>query len=783
MRRKPLWHHPLFWLLGVSFALAVANGLIVPSFEAIDEPQHFNFARYLAEGNGLPDQRDFVLAGEYGFGQEGGQAPLYYLLGALLLRGLGEDVSDVATLTVPNSLSTCGDTSQSYSKGLWMRNPQREAWPYYGSALGVHALRLFSSALALLTISGVYLTARATFPENRAVGLVAAALVGFNPRFLTHAATVNNDNLLVALSAWGVYLTVDTLRRGPSVVKSLALGAIAGLASLAKVSGLFLLPLAALALADVAWRERRWARCLWHLGLIGLLCTAVAGWWYVGNLVRYGNPGLVPLITQETGQRAQWPAHLVILETLKFLSTYWAASPYCEIRLGFLPVYATLSLLGLGGLGLGIRRTDPATVRLGASRLSGSAEPVLSTKARRGMALLLIWAVVIFLAWFCFNAMVWAPDGRYLFQAHAAIAPLLAAGLLTLVKSLAVLLKSGRITRVYGATWRGLVIGLGALALGTPVGMLAPLFSPPSRYPADQVIIARPLEASFGGQVTLLGYDVSGESLRAGDTVDVTLYLGAEHPITENLILGLQLVSAGPYDDALLVNVGSWPGGGNYPTTAWQPGEVLADRYRLRLPTDVPELQLWDLWLIFSRPAQPGEMDERLPVRVGGVPGAPYVTLTRLRVEPLEEYATSPPAEAMLRPPPAFGPEREIVLEAVDIALDGTDVRTVLWWRVHKPLDREYTVFVQLLDEEWRLVATGDGPPRGGAMPTDHWQAGDLIVDGHRIPLPENLPPPKNEGAYRIGVGFYDPERRLPAWDAEGQPLPESTAIIGHFPQ
>jgi hypothetical protein len=770
MRGKPIWHHPLIWLLGISCTLAVANGLILPSFEAIDEPEHFNFARYLAEGNGLPDQRDSALARQYGFGQEGGQAPLYYLLSALILRGLGEDVSDVAALTIPNPLSTCGYAPQPYSKGLWMRDPRREAWPYYGAALGVHVLRLFSSALALLTISGVYLTARATFPASRATGLVAAALVGFNPRFLTHSATVNNDNLLAALAAWGVYLAADTLRRGPSLVKSLALGIIAGLASLAKVSGVFLLPLAALVLADVAWRERRslpsptrggtggggkWPRSLRHLGLIFLLSLLIAGWWYAGNLVRYGNLGLMPLLTQEAGQRAQWSAHLVIPETLQFLSSYWAVSPYCGIRLGFLPVYAALSLLGLIGLSLGMRQADSAT--------------------RRRAALLLIWVGVTFLAWFRFNAMIWAPDGRYLFQAHAAIAPLLAAGLLALVKPLG--------SRVYGVMWRGLVVGLGVLALGTPVEMLAPLFNPPPRYPVDQAPITRPLEASFGEQVALLGYDVSSESPRAGDAVDVTLYLKAEHPITENLILGLQLVSAGPHDDTLLVNLMSWPGGGNYPTTVWQPGEVLADRYRLRLPADVPEVQLWDLSLIFLRPFWQGWANERLPVRIGGVQDESCVALTRLRVEP--RVVSPPPAEAVLHAPPTFGPEREIVLEAAEVVPDGTDLRVSLWWRVRGPLGRAYTVFVQLLDEQWHLVASGDGPPREGAMPTDHWRAGDLIVDEHRIPVPESLLSSQEmrtgESTYRIGVGFYDPDWRLPAWDAEGRSLPEATAIIGEW--
>jgi hypothetical protein len=802
MRKKPVWHHPLAWLLGISFALATANGMIVPSFESIDEPQHFNFARYLAEGNGLPDQRDFALAEEYGYGQEGGQAPLYYWLCALILRGLGKDVGDVAVLTRPNPLSNCGNTSQPYSKGLWMRDPWRETWPYYGAALGVHVLRLFSAALVMLTVSGVYLTARTVFPAIHSVGLVTAALVGFNPRFLTTAAAVSNDNLLAALSAWGVYLTAATLRQGPSLVRSLALGVVTGLVLLTKVSGVFLLPLAVLALADVAWRERKWVRSLRHIALIGLLCMVIAGWWYVGNLIRYGNPGLVPLITQETGQRAHWRPYLVIPEIFKILYTYWAAAPYCEMRLGLFPVYAGLSLLGLVGLGLGMRCADPAT--------------------RRGEALLLVWMGVIFISWFRFNAMVWAPDGRYLFPAHAAIAPLLAAGLLTLIGkwpemplkrrpraigidtpgtgaasdgegtppgqrpivhcSLSHCSLPGR--GLQAVAWRGLIVGLGALAFVTPVRMLAPLFNPPPRYPADQVHIAHLLEASFGEQVQLLGYDVSSESLRAGDTVDVALYLQATRPITESLMLGLQLRSAAPGDEDVLVNFSSWPGGGNYPTTAWRPGEVLADRYRLPLPVDVQELQLWELTLIFLRPSWQGSSDERLPVRVGGVPGAPYVVLTRLRVEP--GVVLPPPAEAVLDSPPAFGPEREVVLEAAEIKADGTDLRVALWWHVHKPLDKGYTVFVQLLDEGGRLVASGDGLPRGGAMPTDQWQAGDLVVDEHRIPLPEALPPGACDLRFaicdlRIGIGFYDPEGRLPAWDAAGQRLPEDVAILSEW--
>ena len=739
MHIGPVWRHPLLWLLTVFFALATANGMILPSFEAIDEPEHFNLIRYLAEGHGLPDQRDFDLAYSYGYAQEGGQAPLYYFLGALILLGLGEDVGDVDALTVPNPLSTCGDTSQPYSKGLWMRDPRRERWPYRGAALGVHVLRLFGAALGLLTVSGVYLAARATFPSSRPVALVAAALVGLSPRFLTHSATITNDNLLVALLTWGVYLSVDALRRGLTWTRMAALGALAGLAALTKVSGLFLLPLAVLAIADLTWRDKRWVRGLGHVALVGSVCVLVAGWWYVGNLVRYGEPALVPLITQDSGQRASWPSRLVLPETYKVLYTYWAASPYCEIRLGVFPVYAVASLLGLAGLGLALRRASPA--------------------ARRRVALLLVWAGVTFLAWFFFNTSVWAPDGRYLFPAHAAIAPLLAAGLMAVV---------GR----WSIVWRGLIVGLGALAMATPIGMLAPLFNPPSRYPAELAPITRPLDALFGDEVKLLGYDVGDETLRAGDALDVTLFLEAERPITQNLMLGLQLVSAGPYDNSVLVNFRSWPGGGNYPTTAWQLGEVLADRYQLQLPVDVVELQTWDLSLLLLRaPGQEGG-GKRLPVRVGGVPGDSYVILSRIRVEPGAEPAI--PADVMLDAPPTFGPNREVRLTAADVVREGAYLRTLLWWQVSGALDGDYKVFVQLLDGEDHLLASGDDFPRGGAMPTGFWRSGDVIVDEYRVALPEDLV----TGEYRIAVGLYGAERRLPAWDVDGHPLMHDAALL-----
>ena len=198
MPKGAIVRQPMLWLLIVSLSLTLANGLLLPSFEAMDERFHFNLIRYLADGHPWPDQRDIALAVREEYHQQGGQAPLYYVLNAWLLRVLGFDASgwreDAAMLAMDNRLSSCGDVSRPYSKGLYLRQPEREGWPYRGAALGLHFLRAANSVWAVVTILGVYRTARTVFPASTGVAVLAAALAGLNPRFLLHSATLTNDN-------------------------------------------------------------------------------------------------------------------------------------------------------------------------------------------------------------------------------------------------------------------------------------------------------------------------------------------------------------------------------------------------------------------------------------------------------------------------------------------------------------------------------------------------------------------------------------------------------------
>ena len=99
-----------------------------------------------------------------------------------------------------------------------------------------------------------------------------------------------------------------------------------------------------------------------------------------------------------------------------------------------------------------------------------------------------------------------------------------------------------------------------------------------------------------------------------------------------------------------------------------------------------------------------------------------------------------------------------------------------LHWQATGPIDADYTVFVQLLDQGNQLVTSRDSQPLVGQYPTSRWQPGEVVVDEFSLTLPEHLPP----GRYRLVTGMYDlvTGRRLPATDAAGQPLPDDMVVL-----
>jgi hypothetical protein len=89
----------------------------------------------------------------------------------------------------------------------------------------------------------------------------------------------------------------------------------------------------------------------------------------------------------------------------------------------------------------------------------------------------------------------------------------------------------------------------------------------------------------LGDGVELLAYEVDGLLVESGGAVDLTLYWAARSEIEEDYTVFTHLIDS---EDRLWAQQDNQPLEGKHPTSGWQEGEVVADRYHLLLPDDIP---------------------------------------------------------------------------------------------------------------------------------------------------------------------------------------------------
>jgi hypothetical protein len=99
-----------------------------------------------------------------------------------------------------------------------------------------------------------------------------------------------------------------------------------------------------------------------------------------------------------------------------------------------------------------------------------------------------------------------------------------------------------------------------------------------------------------------------------------------------------------------------------------------------------------------------------------------------------------------------------------------------LYWTALAALERDYTVFVHVLDAEGQVAVGWDNMPAQDAYPTTRWRVGRLVEDTHVIPLPSDLA----EGAYAVSFGLYyvPTGERLPLYDAAGKDVTAGRILL-----
>lgn len=249
---------PIFGLIIISFlVLGFLYASLTPPWQTPDEPAHYNFVRYIAEHNRLPE----------------------LTLGCYDAAYLGQLTSE----RFPPHLSVDSICYEHYQPPL-----------YYGLASIIYrlsggnliALRLFSVGLGAISLIFVYQTVRLFMPDGL-IPLATTAFVAFVPMHITMLAAVNNDSLAELLFVAFIYLLLrwHLTEREAGRPLPFAIGTVLGFILLTKVTIYIAIPLAAFVLL---LGHRTLTDLIKHGLRLYLPALIIALPWYSRNLLLYG---------------------------------------------------------------------------------------------------------------------------------------------------------------------------------------------------------------------------------------------------------------------------------------------------------------------------------------------------------------------------------------------------------------------------------------------------------------------------------------------------------------
>ena len=706
-------------LLMLFVLLSGFYSFVTPLFEAPDEKAHLQFISWLAQENSLPNiQTDLA-----NVSHEIGQPPLYYGMLAPILAQF--DLSDLDTVAPVNRNWQTGAGINAHF------HTEAELFPYQGTALAVHLLRLFSVILGSITVAATYALARMVSPP---VAFTAALLVALNPQFLFMSGVINNDNLVTALSALTLLLLLKLIRDPePSRWQYLLLGCVWGLAILSKLTGVGLGGVIAVGLMISAWRRQQWRPLLLGGGLVGTAMLAVSGWWFWRNWVLYGDPLAWDtfLLANANLLRAvpiSWGE--AIRASLFFSKSFWATFNYGVLAPNLFYRFVNgLMLLAAAGfvrwLWLENRRQFRQTYLL---------------------IPLLAWLGLVYVALLRWMRLVGQTEqGRLLFPAIFSLALLLAIGL-----------------HAFNKRWIPVtaVTILGVWASILPLFTIQEAFAAPPQL-AEDFAMPSPQKVLFGEEIALVGYDVM-PAANPGEPFEAKLFWEGQQTMQENYVVALRLLDL---DGKLIAGLDTIPYENRYPTPSWAIGRPFQDTYSLLIPeTADAGLATLSVTLYPWR-----QTEDPLPVWVDGQLIGESVNLTAIKIRNTAPSKLEPQNNVQLD----FGHQLQLFGYDAPAQVTAEPFEVTLYWQAVEPDGQDYTIFMHLVDSQGNVVAQADSPPQNGRFPTSILESGEQITDTHLFHLPEGLA----GGRYQILMGVYHPETgvRLPAINNNNEQLIDDT--------
>ena len=587
-------HGPLLGILITYGLLCVLYSATIPLGETPDELAHYQYVRYVDRTGHAPlTAEDRAVSG-----YKGHEPPLYYL-------AVHRATSFLHVVQRPMLKLLDPDRYPRHSIGaevmLWnaVLHTAEETFPWHGTSLAWHLMRLLSIPLGMVTIVCTYDIVCMLFPGRRTLAVCAAGLNAFIPQFVYISSAMNNDNLAVPLSVLSLWVLVRMARGDLCWRWVLMLGVVIGLARITKFYTLILLPIAGFALLLIAWRYRKWVYCLLAGLLVVVLVLGVSAPWVIAvqaDIPELAPKGVVGFVAKMLdvvhtdrmlrsqgmsaaggGLRA-FPAMVLSFFRLEpqrwaelLFKSFWAYYGPMTIEADRWVYLLMAALAGVAAAGL-LKELVRAIVDAGARRREGAARGhlvPLVIVALQGIAFVLLEALF-------YTIMRRLPDtaqGRHLFAAMPAWSLFLAWGLLSWIPSR---------RRAVAASM--LVVALAALSLYCLPKYVLAAYDPALPVRRQQIRGWQPevaLSANAAPGIRCLGYSPAESRASAGETINLTLHWQAVEPIGDEYLLGVRCV--GPDGESHLLHL-SQPVEGRWPTRARDPGDIVHDQYEILLP-------------------------------------------------------------------------------------------------------------------------------------------------------------------------------------------------------
>ncbi len=307
-------------------------------------------------------------------------------------------------------------------------------------------------------------------------------------------------------------------------------------------------------------------------------------------------------------------------------------------------------------------------------------------------------------------------------------------------------------------TWSQLPVLSGPAApSGTAATIAAVELPATAAGSAPSLSVQHPVHLLFGGRIALLGYDLPQIEYRAGQAIPLDLYWQSFAGSTADFQAVLRLT-----DEA---------------------GRVLAESAS-PLPDAPPQslVRAQDALIVPGR-ASGHRCSLTIEVRDGTTNRILYPTyaLGHSQRTPLAlSQVLIAEEQRLFTPPDIASPRSEVLGDEIELLgyslsdsspAPGTELSFTLYWRALRDVQRSYTVFVHLVDEEGHIWAQADAPPCGGARLTSGWIQDEIVIDERSITVGQEVPP----GLYTLVCGMYDATTgiRLPVSSQTGEPRPE----------